>query len=145
MNPYQYDISLRVRHPSLDPAEFTSALGLNPFRCWRAGEAQTTPKGKPLEGRYSNSCWTAKLVKGQWPDKSLPVVINELLDQLAPHQGFFQRIRTEGGTVEFFIGWFLEGNSGDVFDCDLLARMAALKIDLSLDVYPPDGPDSSLE
>jgi hypothetical protein len=143
MNSYQYDISLRVRHPSLDPAEITSALGLNPSRFWRTGEARTAPKGKPLEGKYSDSYWTAKLVKGQWPDKSLAVVINELVDQLARHQGLFQRIRTEGGRVEFFVGWFFQGNSGYVFDCDLLARMAVLKIDLSLDVYPPDPGDSA--
>jgi len=135
MKSYQFDISLRVRHPSLDPAEITSALGLNPSRSWRAGEARTTPKGNPLEGRYSDSYWVVKLAKGRWP---LAAVINELLDQLAPHQALFQQIRAEGGTVEFFVGWFFERNSGDVFDCDLLARMADLKINLSLDVYPPD-------
>ena len=97
-----------------------------------------TPKGKPLQGKYSDSYWVAKLVKGGWPNKALAVVFNELLDQLAPHQGFFERISTEGGTVEFFVGSFFEGNSGDVFDCDLLARMADFKINLSLDVYPPD-------
>jgi uncharacterized protein DUF4279 len=138
MNSYQYDISLRVRHPSLDPAEITSALGLNPSRSWRAGEARTTPKGNPLEGRYSNSYCVVKLGKGRWPDRTLTVVINELLDQLTPHQPLFERIRAQGGTVEFFIGWFFDGSSGDVFDCDLLARMADLKIDLSLDVYPRD-------
>ena len=138
MNSYQYDISLRVRHPSLDPAEITSALGLNPSRSWRAGEARTTLTGNPLEGRYGESYWVAKLAKGEWADKTLTIVINELLDLLAEHKGFFQRIRTEGGAAEFFVGWYFDGNGGDVFDCDLLARIAALKIDLSLDVYPPD-------
>ncbi|MDE2183351.1 MAG: hypothetical protein KGJ78_10050 [Alphaproteobacteria bacterium] len=40
--------------------------------------------------------------------------------------------------------WFFLGNSGDVFDCDLLARMADLKIDLSLDIYPPDQPQNDI-
>jgi hypothetical protein len=143
MNSYQYKISLRVRHPSLDPAEITSALGLNPSRSWRAGEVRTTPKGNPLEGRYSDSYWVVQLGNGRWPDKTLAAVINERLDQLARHQALFQRIRAEGGMVEFFVGWFVEGNSGDVFACDLLARMADLKIDLSLDVYPPDPSNAS--
>src|SRR5262245_47217569 len=103
MNSYQYDISLRVRHPSLDPAEITSALGLNPSRSWRAGEARTTPKGNPLEGRYSDSYWVVKLGEGRWPDRTLAAIINELLGQLASHQGFFHGISVEGGTVEFFI------------------------------------------
>jgi hypothetical protein len=28
------------------------------------------------------------------------------------------------------------GNSGDIFDANIMARMADLKIDLSLDIYP---------
>jgi hypothetical protein len=141
MNSCQYHISLRVRHPSLDPAEITSALCLNPSRSWRAGDARATPNGTPLEGKYRDSYWTTDLVEGGWPDKELALVLNELLDQLAPNKGFFHRMRTEGGTVEFFVGWFFEGQSGDVLDCDLLARMADLKIGLSLDVYQPEpGP-----
>ena len=75
----------------------------------------------------------------------LAVLVGRALDQLAPHRPFFHRIRSQGGTVEFFVGWFFDGNSGDVFDCDLLARMADLKIDLSLDVYGPDAPPSQPE
>jgi hypothetical protein len=36
------------------------------------------------------------------------------------------------------VGWFFDGQSGGVFSHELLARMADLKIDLSLAVYPPD-------
>jgi hypothetical protein len=38
----------------------------------------------------------------------------------------------------------LRRSEWDVFDCDLLARMADLKIDLSLDVYGPEAPLSQL-
>jgi hypothetical protein len=72
----------------------------------------------------------------------LSVLLGRALDQLAPHRPFFQRIRSQGGTIEFFVGWFFDGDSGDVFDCDLLARMADLKIDLSLNVYGPESPPS---
>jgi hypothetical protein len=61
---------------------------------------------------------------------------------LAPHRPFFHEIRSQGGTIELFVGWFLDGQSGDVFDCDLLAQIADLKIDLSLDVYGPEAPSS---
>jgi hypothetical protein len=37
-----------------------------------------------------------------------------------------------------FVGWFFEGQRGDVFNHDLLTRLADLNIDLSLDIYPPD-------
>jgi hypothetical protein len=69
-------------------------------------------------------------------------LISDLLDQLAMHRSFFHRIRAEGGGVEFFVGWFFETQSGDIFDYELLARMADLKIDLSLHVYPADAASS---
>jgi hypothetical protein len=138
MNSYRYKISLRVRHPSIDPAEITYAVGLTPSRYWRAGEPRTTPRDKPLEGIWPHTYWTARVMEGEWPGKGLQVAIGELLDQLELSKGFLEKVHSEGGTVEFFIGWFFDGQSGGVFDCGLLARMADLKIDLSLDVYPPD-------
>jgi hypothetical protein len=74
-----------------------------------------------------------------------PVCRSELLDQLAPHGSFFHRVRAEGGQVELFIGWFLDGHTGDLFTLDLLGRLADLKIDLSLCLYPPDPETDSLE
>jgi hypothetical protein len=70
----------------------------------------------------------------------LAVLLGRALDQLAPHRSFFHGIRSQGGTIEFFVGWFFDGDSGDVFDCDLLARMADFKIDLSVAVYGPEAP-----
>jgi hypothetical protein len=60
-------------------------------------------------------------------------------DHLSTRKDYFHRVRSEGGESELFIGWFCEGQSGEVFNHDLLARVAELNIDLSLDVYPPDG------
>src|SRR3981081_3032031 len=79
-------------------------------------------------------------MEGEWPGKDLEAAIAELADRLEPNKGFLERVRSEGGTVELFVGWFFDGQSGSVFDCGLLARMADLKINLSLDLYPPDTP-----
>jgi hypothetical protein len=136
-NHYGYTISLRVRHPSLDPSEITSALQLTPSRTWRVGEPRATTKGAPLKGIYSATFWTKRFVEGEFLDKELPAAMGEIVDQLVPHRSFFHRIRLEGGTAEFFVGWFFNRQSGGTFDCDLLARLADLKIDLSFDVYPP--------
>jgi hypothetical protein len=85
------------------------------------------------------------IVSGRWPGKSLPSAVAELLDQLAPHASFFHRVRAEGGKVELFIGWFLDGHAGDLFTLDLLGRLADLKINLSLCLYPPDQETDSPE
>jgi hypothetical protein len=141
MSSYQYVISLRVEHPSADPADITSALGLTPSRYWRAGEPRSSPKGRPLKGRYQESFWTATLAEGRWPEKDLPAAISDVLDQLEGRRDFFHQVRSEGGRAEFFVGWFFDGQSGDVFGCELLGRMEALKIDLSFALYPPpSGP-----
>jgi len=138
MNRYRYQISLRVRHPSMDPAEITYALRLEPSRSWKAQERRATPSGKSLEGTWPHTYWTATVMEGEWPGKKLQAGILELLDRLELSKSFFEKIHSEGGTAEFFIGWFFDGNSGDDFDCGVLTRMADLKINLSLDVYPPD-------
>ena len=138
MNPYRYKISLRIRHPAMDPAEITRAMRLDPWRSWRAGDPRTTPKGRALEGLNRDTYWTARLIEDRWPGKDLASALDECLNRLAPHRDFFHRVRSQGGSVEFFVGWFFDGQSGGLLDSDLLARMADLKINLSLDVYPPD-------
>jgi Domain of unknown function (DUF4279) len=140
MNRYRYKISLRVRHPSMDPAEITYSLRFNPSQFWSAGERRASPSDGPLEGVWPDTYWTARVVEGEWPGKDLEAAIAELADRLETNKGFFERVRSDGGTVELFVGWFFDGQSGGVFDFGLLARMADLKINLSLDLHPPDTP-----
>jgi Domain of unknown function (DUF4279) len=137
MNSYQqYKISLRVWHPSMDPAEITRMLGFPPSRSGKAHEPRNRPSGQLLQEALSKTYWTATVAAGECPTKKLPTAIAELLDQLESRRSFLAKIRAEGGIVEFFVGWFLDGSTGDVFDCELLARIADLKVNLSLDVYP---------
>lgn len=138
MNPYRYSISLRVRHPSMNLDAITSALNLEPFRSWRANERGSTPKGTPLSGVNRESYWAARVAEGDSKSANLPDVIRRLVIELAPHKHLFETLRREGGSIQLFVGWFFDGDSGDVFDFDLLSKMADLKIDLSLDVYPSD-------
>lgn len=98
----------------------------------------------PLEGLWRETYWTsADLVQGAWPGKPVSVAVNEILDQLASHREFLCSVRDSGGTSELFVGWFFDGQSGDVFDCQLMGRMAEPSLDLSLDYYPPDQPQAS--
>ncbi|HEY2137700.1 MAG TPA: DUF4279 domain-containing protein, partial [Xanthobacteraceae bacterium] len=111
---------------------------LNPSRSWRVGEPRSSPTGKPLEGKNRDTFWTAPISEGAWPGEDLPAAMRKIADRLSPHRSFFHRIRTEGGSIEFFVGWFLENMAGDNWDCELLAQIADLKIDLSLCLYPPE-------
>ena len=46
-----------------------------------------------------------------------------------------------GAPRNFFIAVFIDANSGLVFDSGLLTKLAKLKIELGLDLYPPDKKD----
>ncbi len=92
----------------------------------------------PLAGVNRESYWTTRVAEGNSESASLSDVIRRLIIDLTPHKPLFETLRREGGSIEFFVGWFFDGNSGDVLDFDVLSKMADLKIDLSLDVYPPD-------
>jgi hypothetical protein len=82
--------------------------------------------------------------RGRWPGNPLVEKISALADKMEPHRKFLSRFRSQGGRAEFFVGWYFVGNSGDVLSSDLMARLAKLKIDLSLDIYPPDRPQSGI-
>ena len=132
---YCYDVTLRVRHPDIDPRDITAALGIEPKWTWRAGEARMTPVGTSLSGVYPHTYWYATLRKAEYREQDLIAALGELLDRLLPFKQFFQSIRRTGGNIEFFIGWSFYHNSGEVFEPELLARLADLQIALSFDVY----------
>jgi hypothetical protein len=136
VSKYSYKISLRIFHPTADPAAFTEALGIQPGRSWLVSAPRTTPRGTPLKGLNAKSYWTARLADGASIDAPLADAVHDVLDRLRGRKGFFRDVVKSGGRAELFIGWFLDENSGDLFDHQLLARLAALKIDLSFDVYP---------
>lgn len=135
MGTSRYTVSLRICHPSMDPAIISSALGLTPKHCWKAGDSRTTPRGTPLEGRNKNTYWTAHICEGDMPPRSFAKQLNEGLNNLVAHKEFLLKIREQGGRCEFFIGWFLGSMAGEVFSHSMLAKAGELGIDLSFDVY----------
>jgi hypothetical protein len=135
MSAYSFRISLRITHPSIDPGEITAAVSLTPEHVWRAGEPRTTPKGMRLNGVRDESYWTARLDEGQGPGCDLTAAIAAQIDRVAPHHALFRRLPADGGHVEFFVGWFIDGMAGGSFDANLLARLGELGIDLSRSVY----------
>ena len=132
---YSYVVTLRVRHPNIDPQDITKTLGIEPQRTWRAGEARKTPVGTALNGVWRHTYWYTQLYEAEYGDQKLAEALQGLLNRLSPFKEYFRSIRNGGGHVEFFIGWKFYHNSGEVFEPELLARLAELHISLSLDVY----------
>lgn len=138
MSDYRFCVSLHVSHPDMVLDEFTDLLGLRPFRVWRRGEPRASPRGTPLEGIYKYNSWAAKTHEEEHlfsTDISLEDYIAQLNRQLLPHKDKFAEVVGDGGYIEYFIGWFSEGNIGAILKPQLMREAAELNIAIGLDVY----------
>lgn len=143
MYPYHYNVSLRIWHPTLTPADISETLEMSPARSWEAGGQRSTPKGNLLEGKNKETYWCAPTHKEKHLFSKTALLeqsIEKLVHNLRKHRSFFQKIRETGGRIEFFIGLYATQNSGCVFSSSLLKLIAELEIDLAFDIYPEDQP-----
>lgn len=129
-----FRVALKVRHPDIDPAEISTALNLAPRRMTRAGAPRTSTKGDVLTGVYQFSHWSHAFDVENASE--LGAVLHGLVEQLQTHQQFFHRVVREGGSVELFCGIWAAGNWDEILSYSLMGQLAALHLDLRLDVYP---------
>jgi len=123
----------------MNPADISTALGMKPRRQWMAGERRTTPQGKLLDGVNEVTYWCSEGIEGQGFD--LPESLSSHLLQLEAHGMFLSHFVSTGGSIDYFIAWFSEGlNTGATLDWNLLKRLAALQIDVGLDIYGGKDP-----
>jgi hypothetical protein len=133
MDDPKYSLSFRILHPVMSPKLVSAELGLEPQRAWEAGTPRTSPRGTPLTGTHQSSYWSYKYdnVAG----KTLAAAVRDLASNLMPHRTFIRSVSDKGGRSEIFVGWFGDGNTGEIFDFKILTMLADMKIDLALDVY----------
>ena len=145
MHPYTYTLSFRISHPERDLADAYARLGklqgFTPGRIWKAGESRSTPTGLPLEGKYEVSYCHFKLFDSDSENvqtsehAGLATTIDRALDILLQEKELLLEISSSGSNLEFFIGWYIGSNSGEMFDLALLQKLTELRIALSFDVY----------
>lgn len=133
MYPARYKISLRITHPSMDPDDISGQLGLSPFRKWKAGSQRTTPTGKPLTGIYKETYCVFDLEEKSAGD--LESTLYTLTKQFRSFEHFLKKVRSTGGSIEYFIGLFVKKNTGLVLESSLMAQLVNMGIDLSFDIY----------
>jgi len=84
------------------------------------------------------------LTQGDAEQNDLPSALAAAVETLSVHRSFFERIRSEGGRAEFFIGWFMDRSmAGEILDSALLRRIGELGIDLDFDIYERDDPTAA--
>ncbi|HEY8520037.1 MAG TPA: hypothetical protein VIN61_08160 [Gammaproteobacteria bacterium] len=137
---YDFAVSLRIRHPAVDPDVLTAALGLTPQYAWRAGaERRATGEGGSATGTYRETLWIAPLNPEPVFDQ-VPVPLEGVLllgaNRLHRNKQLWSRLMAEGGSAELLVEIF----GRDTFTLELssmtLSQLARSRIAVSVRVHP---------
>lgn len=137
MQLYSHILSLRIRHPTLDPEVVSHTLGLNPRSAWRAGDPRRTPNGTLLDGIRTEGYWSADPFSYGWRESTDALIedaLEELVSFLEPHKDFLRGI-TSGGSVRVWISSHSNRNFALELPPGVLARLASLGATFVHDVY----------
>lgn len=127
MHSLDYTVSLRLKHPEIEPDEFTRWLGLEPKNSGADGEAKLEPPGV-----RSENYWEYRF---EPPDGiGLCDFLNILTGKLAEHRWVFEKVASTKGHVQLFVGWTADKNGGELLNWQLLQKLAEMRVDLVLDV-----------
>jgi len=129
----KFKVSFRIRHPEMNPDDICKTLGLEANHKWRAGSKRVTPKGTPLEGTYDVTYCSFKLKSNNLTE--LADFLKKCNESFYKHKDFFNKIHSTGGSLEYYVGLFVEDNFGEVFDVDLMKELVDLNINLSIDCH----------
>jgi hypothetical protein len=135
MSKYTYRISLRIKHPSVDPALVAAQLGWKLRTSWIAGSQRLSTSGQPLGIADHSYC---NFTLDHSSNASLVDALKVNLQYLTARKEFLKELTSTGGRLEFYVGWFIEHPAGEVLEATLLRQVGELGIDLILEVYGPD-------
>jgi len=139
MSEYEFTISLRLRHRSIDPSEITQTLGIMPQHTWKAGDPRRDPGGGTLEGVYRESYWMGRLM-GEPARSSAQVSVESVILQTLAHlrrsHGFLERLHGEGGVAELHVSLFAREDFQLDLSAQSLALLGRLGLAIALDVHP---------
>lgn len=121
--PEPFQLSLRIRHPSLDPEELSREFNIEAAHCFRAGEPRASRSG--IASVHPESYWLGALNTANWPaEATAPEVLHLLADQqrvgvvamrslgwllslstrfFSAHASTLRRIGAEGGQVTLLV------------------------------------------
>ena len=85
-----------------------------PRRAWKKGDERQTPNGRNLGGVRDSSYCSADL--GETSRERLSKKIEAAFTRLEPYREVLEEVWSTGGRLSFFIGWFLDEDTGDTLD-----------------------------
>jgi hypothetical protein len=129
LQPPPFQLSLRIKHPSLDPVDISEELGIEPEHSFRAGQPRHSKSGLVPAAVHVESYWLAPLSPASWlghPSFAAPlrlaitqehidaVIVRNLSGALGlcaarlnkAHAKFLHTIRSEGGEISLLVTLF---------------------------------------
>lgn len=147
MSDYEFMMSLRIRHPRIDPADITLALRIEPQHTWRAGDARRDSAGTEVGGTHRESYWMGRLMAKPELARDYMGVESEILRMLGTLRRsfeFFQRLREESGSAELHVSVYAREEFRLEFLPESLSLLGRLGLSVSLDVKPnPQVPSAT--
>jgi Domain of unknown function (DUF4279) len=139
MSDYEFTVSLRIRHPGIDPSTITEELGIKPQHTWKAGDRRMDAAGDTIEGSYRESYWMARLVEHPLlssEQQSVERMLTQTLTQLLRSQSFLEQINTGQGVAELHVSLFAREEFTLPLSADALALLARLRLAVTFDIHP---------
>jgi hypothetical protein len=144
MSDYEFMMSLRIRHPGIDPAEITGALGIEPQHTWRVGDSRRDSAGTELAGTHRESYWMGRLMMQPELARDHVGVESEVMRTLGTLRrsfDFLEKLKKEGGSAELHISLYAR----EEFRLELLPESLSLlgRLGLSIAVEVKPNPQVS--
>jgi len=121
-----FQLSLRIKHPSMDPANISKELGIEPEHSFRAGQSRPSKTGVARTAVHTESYWLAPLNPSSWfgtlpfePLANVPIsqimidaaIVRNLASALGlcaarfskAHTELLNKIRSEGGEISLLV------------------------------------------
>ena len=146
MSEYEFTVSLRLRHPVIDPSTITRTLGIEPQHTWKAGEARRDPAGGTLEGVYRESYWMGRLMdEPQLSSARMSVesVLLQTLAHLRRSHDFLEQLHADGGVAELHVSLYAREEFRLELSEEALGLLGRLGLAVALDVHPGPSPGAS--
>jgi Domain of unknown function (DUF4279) len=138
MSEYEVTVSLRIRHPTIDPATITGRLGVEPQHTWSAGQPRCDPGGAELGGAYRDSYWMGRLMAEPQLSSdgvSVEAAILRILNNLRRAQSFLAQLNAEGGVAELLVSLYAREDFRLDLPSDSLTLLGRLHLTVVLDVH----------
>jgi len=130
----QAQVSLRIRHPAIDPDEISAALGVRPEHCFKSGDP-----ARGRRGLHGQTYWLADIAPGSWLEpvepsawtRSVEIMLFHGLQRLHARHAFLERIQSDGGDVSLLLS--VERGSATDFTLPVAVSRLLVKLGITLE------------